>query len=104
MKSGAGVGFLNFAFEGFVSGSKWGSAVGVMAFILIVGGAFGIVLHTGAVENGILNLISKTKGKEVAIIPIMFCTVLTRWSHIWYGRRGHTVCNDSCSGNGSHGI
>lgn len=67
-----GVGFLNFAFEGFVSGSKWGSAVGVMAFILIVGGAFGIVLHTGAVENGILNLISKTKGKEVAIIPIMF--------------------------------
>ncbi len=43
-----------------------------MAFILIVGGAFGIVLHTGAVENGILNLISKTKGKEVAIIPIMF--------------------------------
>ncbi len=67
-----GVGFLNFAFEGFVSGSKWGSAVGVMAFILIVGGAFGIVLHTGAVENGILNLISKTKGREVAIIPIMF--------------------------------
>ena len=67
-----GVGFLNFAFEGFVSGSKWGSAVGVMAFILIVGGAFGIVLHTGAVENGILNLISKTQGREVAIIPIMF--------------------------------
>lgn len=67
-----GVGFLNFAFEGFVSGDKWGSAVGVMAFILIVGGAFGIVLHTGAVETGIMNLISKTKGKEVAIIPIMF--------------------------------
>lgn len=67
-----GVGFLNFAFEGFVSGSKWGSAVGVMAFILIVGGAFGIVLHTGAVENGILNLINKTQGREIAIIPIMF--------------------------------
>ena len=27
-----GVGFLNFAFEGMVSGDKWGSAIGVMMF------------------------------------------------------------------------
>lgn len=67
-----GVGVLNYAFEGFVSGDKWGSAVGVMAFILIVGGSFGIVLKTGAVENGILRLISVTKGYEMMIIPIMF--------------------------------
>jgi uncharacterized ion transporter superfamily protein YfcC len=67
-----GVGFLNYVFEGFVSGDKWGSAVGVMAFILIVGGSFGIVLKTGAVENGILNMIKYTKGYEILIIPIMF--------------------------------
>jgi len=67
-----GVGFLNYVFEGMVSGSKWGSAVGVIAFILIIGGSFGIVLRTGAVEEGILSLISKTKGYEIAIIPIMF--------------------------------
>lgn len=67
-----GVGFLNYVFEGMVSGSKWGSAVGVVAFILIIGGSFGIVLKTGAVEEGILSLISKTKGYEIAIIPIMF--------------------------------
>jgi uncharacterized ion transporter superfamily protein YfcC len=66
------MGFLNYMFEGFVSGDKWGSAVGVMAFILIVGGSFGIVLRTGAVDNGILKLIDKTKGFEVALIPIMF--------------------------------
>ena len=47
------VGFLNYTFEGFVSGSKWGSAIGVMAFILIVGGAFGIILRTNAFECGI---------------------------------------------------
>ncbi|KAB3531164.1 putative basic amino acid antiporter YfcC [Alkaliphilus serpentinus] len=67
-----GTGFLNYVFEGMVSGSKWGSAVGVVAFILIIGGSFGIVLKTGAVEEGILSLISKTKGYEIAIIPIMF--------------------------------
>lgn len=66
------VGVLNYVFEGLVSGSKWGSAVGVIAFILVIGGAFGIILRTGAVEAGILNMIAKTRGMEVAIIPIMF--------------------------------
>ena len=66
------VGFLNYVFEGFVSGSKWGSAVGVMAFILVIGGAFGIILRTGAVEAGILHFLARTKGAENAIIPVMF--------------------------------
>jgi len=67
-----GVGFLNYAFEGMVKGDKWGSAVGVIAFILIVGGAFGIILRTGAVEAGILSMIKKTKGTEAVLIPIIF--------------------------------
>ncbi len=67
-----GVGFLNYVFEGLVKGDKWGSAVGVIAFILVVGGAFGIILKTGAVEAGILSMISKTKGKEVLLIPLIF--------------------------------
>ena len=36
-KSGGEVGFFNFAFEGLVKGDKWGTAVGVVAFILISG-------------------------------------------------------------------
>lgn len=71
-KDGGGMGITNYVFEGLVSGSKWGSAVGVVAFILIIGGAFGIVLKTGAVETGIMAVIAKTKGAEIAIIPIMF--------------------------------
>lgn len=67
-----GVGIFNYAFEGLVSGSKWGSAVGVVAFILIIGGAFGIILKTGAVEAGILAVIKKTRGMEILIVPIMF--------------------------------
>ncbi len=66
------VGVTNYVFEGLVSGSKWGSAVGVIAFILIIGGAFGIILRTGAVDAGILTMIQKTKGSEVYLFPVLF--------------------------------
>ncbi|SNY53815.1 Uncharacterized membrane protein YfcC, ion transporter superfamily [Arsukibacterium tuosuense] len=69
---GGGVGFLNYAFEGMVSGNKWGSAVGVIAFILLTGGAFGIIMKTGAIHNGILALIEKTKRLEFLFIPLLF--------------------------------
>ncbi len=55
-----GMGLLNYVFEGLTSGSKWGTAVGIIAFILIAGGSFGIVLRTGAVEAGIMSMIRKT--------------------------------------------
>ena len=39
-----GQGILNYVFEGMTVGDKNGTAVGIIAFILVVGGAFGIVL------------------------------------------------------------
>jgi uncharacterized ion transporter superfamily protein YfcC len=66
------VGVMNYAFEGLVSGDKWGSAVGVVAFILIVGGAFGIVMQSGAINNGILALIKRTQKADMLILPLMF--------------------------------
>ena len=36
-----------------------------------MGGAFGIVLRTGAVEGGIMRVISLTNGKEIILIPIL---------------------------------
>jgi uncharacterized ion transporter superfamily protein YfcC len=69
---GGEVGVFNYAFEGLVSGSKWGAAIGVVAFILLIGGAFGIVLRTGAIEAGILTVIKKTSGAEALLVPIMF--------------------------------
>ena len=71
--AGGGVGLFNYLFEGLVSGDKWGSAVGIIAFILVIGGAFGIVLRTGAVESGIMNMIRKTNGKGKLLIPALFC-------------------------------
>ncbi len=71
-EGGGGVGLLNFPFEGLVSGSKWGSAIGVIMFMLVIGGAFGVVMRTGTIDNGILRLIDKTRGNEALFIPVMF--------------------------------
>ncbi len=66
-----GQGILNYVFEGMTVGDKWGTAVGIIAFILVVGGAFGIVLRTGAVEAGIMRVIAMTNGKEILLIPLL---------------------------------
>ena len=66
-----GQGILNYVFEGMTVGDKWGSAVGIVAFILVIGGAFGIVLRTGAIESGIMRVISITNGHDIILIPIM---------------------------------
>lgn len=67
-----GFGVLNYVFEGLVSGDKYGTAVGVAALILVVGGAFGIIMKTGAVDAGIYAFISKAKGFERMAIPMFF--------------------------------
>lgn len=66
-----GQGVLNFVFEGMTVGDKWGTAVGIIAFILVVGGAFGIVMRTGAIDAGILRIIKLLNGKEIMLIPIL---------------------------------
>lgn len=68
-----GFGFLNYLFEGLVSGDKYGSAVGIVALILVVGGAFGIIMKTGAIDAGIYAFISKSRGMERLALPLLFC-------------------------------
>ncbi len=47
------------------------SAVDVALFVLILGGFLGIINRTGAFKKGIKVLISKLKGKELYLIPIL---------------------------------
>lgn len=68
------MGVFNYVFEGMTSGSKYGAAVGVIAFILIIGGAFGMILRTGAIEAGILRIIAITRGRDLFMIPVLFLT------------------------------
>ena len=48
------------------------SAIEIIAFLMVVGGAFGIMIRTGAVEAGLIGLIRKAKGAEKLLIPVLF--------------------------------
>ena len=43
-----------------------------MMFILLTGGAFGILMKTGAIHNGILALIARTRDLQFVFIPLLF--------------------------------
>ena len=66
------IGLANVLFEGLVSGDKYGASIGVMAFILITGGAFGIIMQTGAINNGIMALITRTQKVAWLFLPLLF--------------------------------
>ena len=57
------VGFLDFLFEGLIAGDRYSATIGLMAFLLIVGGAFGIILRTGAMEAALNRLLQRTDGE-----------------------------------------
>lgn len=46
------------------------NAVDVVAFVLIVGGAFGIILQTGAIDRGLKSLSTRYSNKGILVIPI----------------------------------
>jgi len=69
-----GFGILNFVFEGLVTGDKYGSAVGIVAIILVSGGAFGIIMRTGAIDAGIYSLMRTSKTLVKFALPLLFYT------------------------------
>ncbi len=70
--SGDGVGVLNLMFDGLTSGGRDSAAVGVIAFVLIVGGAFGLVQASGAVDRGLLRLVAVTGDRPVLLLSLLF--------------------------------
>ena len=70
--SGKQVGLFNAPFEGMTSGSRSGSAIGVIAFILLVGGAFGVINASGAVDRGLLRLIAITGDHPRLLLGSLF--------------------------------
>lgn len=56
---------LSSLFTGLVNASE------IIAFVFIVGGAFGIISRTGAINSSLEKLISKFKGKETILIALI---------------------------------
>ncbi|WP_417349213.1 putative basic amino acid antiporter YfcC [Ferrimonas sp.] len=67
-----GSGLTNVLFEGLVSGSKWGSAIGIIAFLLVIGGAFGIIMATGAMDRAIVSMIHRSARYQDLMPPMLF--------------------------------
>jgi uncharacterized ion transporter superfamily protein YfcC len=65
------VGFLNFLFEGLVTGGRSSATVGLMAFMLVIGGAFGVIMRTGAVDRALTAILPKQGGGDM-IVAVMF--------------------------------
>jgi uncharacterized ion transporter superfamily protein YfcC len=70
-------GLLNLFFDGFTSGSRNGAAIGVIAFVLTVGGAFGLVQASGAVDNGLKRLVARFGHHPRLLLAVLFVAFST---------------------------
>jgi uncharacterized ion transporter superfamily protein YfcC len=52
------------------SGELFG-AIDVALFILVIGGFLGVTMQTGAIQNGIARIVSRLRGRESWMIPIL---------------------------------
>ncbi|NQD37577.1 putative basic amino acid antiporter YfcC [Permianibacter sp. IMCC34836] len=68
---GENTGLLSAFFDGMTSGSRNGSAIGVIVFILIVGGSFGVLIRTGAIDEALKLLIGRMQHRARLLLPVM---------------------------------
>ncbi|MCL2567588.1 MAG: YfcC family protein [Alphaproteobacteria bacterium] len=61
-------GFLD-TFSSFARGIV--NAAEVIAYVLIIGGAYGVILKTGAINNGLKAAVKKLEGREFLLIPVL---------------------------------
>jgi uncharacterized ion transporter superfamily protein YfcC len=64
------VGFVNLLFEGLVTGTRHGATIGLMAFLLVIGGAFGILTATGTVDRGLGTLLARRGASDGMLVGL----------------------------------
>ncbi len=69
---GTGIGFFNAPFEGFTSGSRSSAAIGIIAFVLLVGGAFGVIRASGAIDRGVDRLVEIAGDQPPLLLAALF--------------------------------
>lgn len=65
-------GLFNSIYEGLVSGSRTGGAVGIIAFLLLTGGAFGVVMATGSIDRVMRRLITNESSDARLMLASLF--------------------------------
>ena len=88
-----GTGFFNYMYNGIVNSS----AIEIIAFLMIVGGAFGIMIRTGATRSRSDRFDPQGKGRRKTVDSSTFCVVFSWRCCFWNGRRGSSIYYDSLS-------
>ncbi len=67
------VGLLNLLFEGLAAGDRMGTTVGLAAFLLVIGGTFGIILHSGAIDRALAHSLTHVGRRgDVMLVGLFF--------------------------------
>lgn len=62
---------LSFAFNGLTSGNQYSAAVGVIMFIILIGGSFGILMQTRVIDKALLRLLVRMKKNDILLVPLL---------------------------------
>lgn len=68
MGDAARTGFIDFLFAGLVTGDRNAAAVGLMAFIIVLGGVFGMVMKTRAIDAALAAALPGGKARGEGLI------------------------------------
>lgn len=61
-------GFIDFLFAGLVTGDRNSAAIGLIAFIVVLGGVFGMVMRTGAIDAALAAALPGGKARGEGLI------------------------------------
>ena len=65
-------GFLDFLFAGLVTGDRYSPTVGLMAFILVLGGVFGMIMRTRAIDAALIASLPDGRARDERLVIAMF--------------------------------
>ncbi|QIG53643.1 putative basic amino acid antiporter YfcC [Altererythrobacter sp. BO-6] len=65
-------GFLDFLFAGLVTGDRYSATVGLMAFIVVLGGVFGMIMRTGAVDAAVQASLPGGRAENERLVIVLF--------------------------------
>ena len=65
-------GFIDFLFAGLVTGDRNSAAIGLMAFIIVLGGVFGMVMKTSAIDAALQAALPGGKATSERLVITLF--------------------------------
>lgn len=82
-------GLMNVLFSGLEYGEQAAGTAGLIAYMLVIGGSFGILQRTGVVDQTILRIVHRTEDVVMLFPPLLF--ILFSLSGAWFGFSEGTV-------------